>query len=49
LLQSNSLRINERDMKDPRVPAGSAIATKPGSGTVLPRGSEVELDVSTGR
>jgi serine/threonine-protein kinase len=49
LLQTNSFRVQEREMKDPRVPAGSAIATKPGSGSVLPRGSEVELDISTGR
>jgi serine/threonine-protein kinase len=48
-LQSNSFRTVLRDQRDPRVPAGAAIGTKPPAGTVLPRGSEVELDISQGR
>lgn len=48
-LQSNSFRPVLRDQRDPRVAAGTAIGTKPRAGTVLPRGSEVELDISQGR
>jgi serine/threonine-protein kinase len=48
-LQSNSFRALERDRRDPRIPAGSAIGTTPPAGTVAPRGSEIELDISQGR
>ncbi len=49
ILQNNSFRVTARDRRDPRVPAGNAIATAPAAGTVLPRGAEVELDISSGR
>jgi serine/threonine-protein kinase len=48
-LSSNSFRVVQRDRRDPRVPAGIAIGTTPAAGTVQPRGSDVELDISTGR
>ena len=48
-LQNNSFRVNLRDRRDPRIPAGLAIGTAPPAGMVLPRGSDVELDVSSGR
>jgi eukaryotic-like serine/threonine-protein kinase len=48
-LQNNSFRVTVRERRDPRVPVGAAIGTNPAAGTVLPRGSEVELDVSAGR
>lgn len=48
-LQSNSFRPVLRDQRDSRLAAGTAIGTKPRAGTVLPRGSEVELDISQGR
>jgi beta-lactam-binding protein with PASTA domain len=38
-----------RDRRDPRIPAGVAIGTTPPAGTVLPRGTAVELDVGSGR
>jgi eukaryotic-like serine/threonine-protein kinase len=48
-LQNNSFRPILRDQRDPRIPAGSAAGTKPPAGTVLARGSDVELDISSGR
>jgi serine/threonine-protein kinase len=49
VLQAASFRPNQQSRRDPRIPAGSAIGTTPPSGTILPRGSEVELDLSSGR
>ena len=48
-LQSNSFRVNVRDRRDQRVPAGVAIGTNPAAGTLLPRGADVQLDISSGR
>ena len=48
-LQANSFRAIQRDRRDPRIPSGSVIGTTPAAGTIVPRGSEVELDVSAGR
>lgn len=48
-LQNNSFRPVLRDQKDNRVPAGAAVGTRPVAGTILPRGSQVELDISSGR
>ena len=48
-LQNNSFRVVLRERRDTRVPAGLAIGTSPAAGTVLTRGSEVELDISAGR
>ena len=45
-LQSNSFRVVQRERRDPRVAAGAVIGTTPAAGTVLPRGSEVQLDIS---
>jgi serine/threonine-protein kinase len=49
MLQNNSFHVTVRDRRDPRIPAGTAISTNPPAGAVLPRGSDVELDVSSGR
>jgi serine/threonine-protein kinase len=48
-LQGNSFHVTVRDRRDPRVPAGVAIDTLPKAGNALPRGSDVELNVSSGR
>jgi beta-lactam-binding protein with PASTA domain len=48
-LQNSSFHVTLRDRRDPRIPAGSAIASNPPAGTVLPRGSAIVLDVSSGR
>ena len=48
-LSNNSFRVNIRDKRDNRVPAGTAIGTNPAAGTVLPRGADVELQISSGR
>jgi serine/threonine-protein kinase len=48
-LQSNSFQVNVRDRRDPRIPAGVAIATNPAAGSVVPRKSEIQLDVSAAR
>jgi hypothetical protein len=48
-LQSNGFAVREHDQRDPRVAAGAAIGTNPPAGTAVPRGSQVELDISTGR
>jgi serine/threonine-protein kinase len=48
-LQNNSFRVTVRDRRDPRIPSGLAIGTTPPAGAVLPRGAEVELDISSGR
>jgi len=48
-LQANSFRVTSRDRRDPRIPAGAAIGTTPPAGAVLPRGSEVQLDISSSR
>jgi len=49
LLQTNSFRAIPRDVRDPRIPAGSAVGTKPAAGTPQPRNSDVELDISADR
>jgi eukaryotic-like serine/threonine-protein kinase len=49
LLQNNSFKVNLTTRRDPRIPAGIAIATNPPAGMVLPRGSPVELAISSGR
>jgi serine/threonine-protein kinase len=48
-LQASSFHVTSRDRRDPRVPAGAAIGTTPPAGAVLPRGSDVQLDISSGR
>ncbi len=48
-LASNSFRVSVQQRRDNRVPAGDAIGTNPPAGTVLPRGADVALVVSTGR
>jgi eukaryotic-like serine/threonine-protein kinase len=48
-LQNSSFRPVLRDVRDQRIPAGSAVGTKPAPGAVVPRGSDVELDISAGR
>jgi serine/threonine-protein kinase len=48
-LQNNSFRAVLRDVRDPRIPAGSVVGTKPAAGTAQPRNSDVELDISAGR
>jgi serine/threonine-protein kinase len=48
-LQSNSFRVTTRQRRDPRIPDGVAIETRPLAGTVAPRGSDVELTISSGR
>jgi serine/threonine protein kinase len=49
VLQSNSFKVTVANRRDPRIPAGVAIATNPPAGTVLARGSNVELAISSGR
>jgi hypothetical protein len=49
VLQSNSFRVNAVNRRDPRIPAGQVIGTNPAAGTVIPRGTEVELSISAGR
>jgi serine/threonine-protein kinase len=48
-LQSNSFRVTVRQRRDQRVPEGVAIETRPPFGSIIPRGTEVELTVSSGR
>jgi serine/threonine-protein kinase len=48
-LQANSFRVTLRQLRDPRIPAGNAVGTNPPSGSVIPRGAAVELNISTGR
>jgi serine/threonine-protein kinase len=48
-LQSSGFRVLLRERRDPTVPANLAIETRPGGGTITPRGTEVELFISTGR
>jgi serine/threonine-protein kinase len=48
-LQSNSFHVVVKQKRDARVPVGIAIGTLPQAGSVQPRGSEVELDISAGR
>ncbi|HEX8967218.1 MAG TPA: protein kinase [Chloroflexota bacterium] len=48
-LQNNSFRVTVRERRDARIPAGVAIGTNPAAGTILTRGSDVELDISAGR
>jgi serine/threonine-protein kinase len=45
-LQNNSFRVSVRERRDTRVASGVAIGTVPPAGTIQPRGSEVELDIS---
>ena len=49
MLQTNSFKITLANRRDPRIPAGFAIGTNPPAGTVLPRASNVELAISSGR
>jgi len=46
LLQDDGFRVNARERRDPRVPVGNAIETRPPAGTDIPRNSEVDLFVS---
>jgi serine/threonine protein kinase len=46
LLQDNGFRVSVRERRDPRVPSGAAIDTRPGAGAVVARGTEVELTIS---
>ena len=48
-LQNSSFHPILRDVRDQRVPAGSAVGTKPEAGSIQPRSTDVELDISTGR
>jgi len=48
-LQNNSFHVTVRDRRDQRLPAGTAIDTLPKAGNAVPRGSEVELNISSGR
>ncbi len=48
-LANNSFRVNLRDRRDPRIPAGVAIGTNPPAGQALARGADVQLDISSGR
>ena len=48
-LQDNGFRVVTRERRDPRIPAGSAIDTRPAAGNEIPRGAEVELTISSGR
>jgi serine/threonine-protein kinase len=48
-LQNNSFHVTVRDRRDARVAAGMAIGTAPPVGIVYPRGSDVELSISSGR
>jgi serine/threonine-protein kinase len=48
-LQSASFRVVLRQKRDPRVPADVVIDTTPPANTIIPRGSQVELNVSAGR
>jgi serine/threonine-protein kinase len=47
-LQNNTFRVTLRQRRDQR-PEGIAIQTNPPAGSVTPRGSPVELTVSSGR
>jgi serine/threonine-protein kinase len=49
LLQQNSFRVNLVNRRDPRIAAGQVIGTNPNAGTLVPRGSDVELSISAGR
>jgi beta-lactam-binding protein with PASTA domain len=48
-LQNNSFHVIVHERRDPRIPAGSAIDTRPPANTVAPRNSDVELTISLGR
>jgi serine/threonine-protein kinase len=48
-LQISGFRVRERGQRDPRIPAGAAIGTNPPAAAVVPRNTEVELDISAGR
>jgi tRNA A-37 threonylcarbamoyl transferase component Bud32 len=49
LLQDNSFRVQVRERRDERVPAGQAIGTNPSAGTPHERRDQVELFISIGR
>jgi beta-lactam-binding protein with PASTA domain len=49
LLQDDGFRVTVRERRDPRVPAGIAIDTRPDKGEVIARGGAVELTISAGR
>jgi serine/threonine-protein kinase len=46
LLQDDGFRVTARERRDPRVPVGNAIETRPPAGTDIPRNAEVDLFVS---
>ena len=48
-LQTSSFKVTVVNRRDPRIPAGVAIGTNPPAGSVVPRGSPVELNLSSGR
>jgi serine/threonine-protein kinase len=48
-LQNSSFKVTVVNRRDPRIPAGVAIGTNPPAGSVVPRGSAVELNLSSGR
>jgi serine/threonine-protein kinase len=48
-LQDNTFQVTVRDKRDARVPTGTAIGTTPAAGTVVPRKSDIELSISSGR
>jgi serine/threonine-protein kinase len=48
-LQNNSFRVLLRERRDPNVAPNAAIESRPSGGTIAPRGTEVELFISTGR
>jgi serine/threonine-protein kinase len=49
MLQGNTFRVTLRNRNDPRIPSGIAISTNPPAGSVQPRNSAIELDISSGR
>jgi serine/threonine-protein kinase len=49
VLQEQSFRLAPSTIRrDPRLPQGAVIETRPGAGSVVPRGTAVELVISTG-
>jgi serine/threonine-protein kinase len=48
-LQNSSFHVVLRQRRDPRIPQGAAIETRPAAGTIVPRNSEVELTISSGQ
>jgi hypothetical protein len=48
-LQNNSFHVTVRQRRDQRIPENVALETRPKAGTVVPRQSDVELWISSGR